>query len=264
MSFLIAVAAASERAAVEAGLARARGPGGFEVIQTGVGKVNAASAVTARVLRGVLQPASKVDIVISLGIAGALPQVERAGEIGGEVVEVGTGPLGLGETVIGESSVYADEGVALPAGVSVAGSSQGFVDIGKLGFPPLEGVSEAGGLGFAADAELLARVRAVLPWARVGRIATVSTCSGTDELARAVATRTGAAAEVMEGAAIAHALRKLEVEGCEGVGHLRTEFVEVRVISNTTGNRDRQVWEMKRALGEVKRAAEALTGLARR
>jgi futalosine hydrolase len=77
----------------------------------------------------------------------------------------------------------------------------------------------------------------VLPSAKRGVIATVSTCSGRDDLARAVATRTGAAAEAMEGAAVALAARRMNVR-----------YGEVRAVSNTTGDRDRQRWAIGPAL----------------
>jgi nucleoside phosphorylase len=81
----------------------------------------------------------------------------------------------------------------------------------------------------------------------VGRIATVSTCAGTDARAATVARRTGAVAEAMEGAAVAQVASRLGVT-----------FAEVRVISNTTGDRANQRWDMRGALGGLSRVAGVL------
>ena len=98
------------------------------------------------------------------------------------------------------------------------------------------------------DSHLLERLG---PLFAEGPIATVATCSGTDEAAAEVARRTGAVAEAMEGAAVVHAARRLGVPA-----------IELRAVSNTTGRRDRQVWDLPTAmtaLGEgVAAALEAL------
>ena len=82
---------------------------------------------------------------------------------------------------------------------------------------------------------------------RIGPIATVATCSGTDEAADAIARRTGALAEAMEGAAVVHAARRLRVPA-----------LEVRAISNTTGDRDRQVWDLAGGLAALGAAVREL------
>ena len=82
---------------------------------------------------------------------------------------------------------------------------------------------------------------------RVGSIATVATCSATDELADEIALRTGSVAEAMEGAAVLHAARVLGVPA-----------LELRVISNTTGNRGEQVWDLPRAFEALSDLAGAL------
>ena len=80
-----------------------------------------------------------------------------------------------------------------------------------------------------------------------GVIATVSSCSGTDNAARRVAMQTGAIAENMEGAAVAAALSRLESPPL---------FAEIRVISNTTGDREHQNWDLERALAVLRETAE--------
>ncbi len=142
--------------------------------------------------------------------------------------------LTLGEAVVATSCVYAEEGLLAPAG---------FLDMAGLGFS----LGDFEGNVVPVDRRLLGRLERRY---RAGPIATVATCSGTDAAARAVVRRTGAIAEAMEGAAIVHAARRL------GVG-----AIELRVISNTTGDRDRQQWDLPgalEALGEAVRAALAM------
>jgi futalosine hydrolase len=76
----------------------------------------------------------------------------------------------------------------------------------------------------------------VFPLAKCVRFVTVSTCTGTDAMARAIEARTGGAVENMEGAAVAH------------VAHLHGVPVgEVRGISNIVTNRDTSQWKLKNA-----------------
>lgn len=217
---LVVVAAPAEAAAVRAGLGFQGSPAGsgrwdwalaevapgIDLLETGVGKVNAAAAVTRR-----FDP-PRHGFVLNLGICGTLrPLLE----------------LPLGAVVAADRSVYADEGIATP---------EGFQSIPQMGFPfgPFDGE------GVESDAALLAAARKHA--AAVGPIATVSTCSGTDALAAAVSRRTGAIAEGMEGAAIGHALARIAPGAA---------FIEVRVVSNSTGDRSRQVWDIRGALARL-------------
>lgn len=176
---------------------------GFDVVQSGVGKANAAGC-----LARTLDPA-RHHVVLNVGVAGVLPGVHG---------------LGIGNVVLGSESVFADEGIA---------REDGFQDLAamRLGEPALAGA----GVRFPGDARVLERLRPAA--GVVGPIACVSTCSGTDALAAEVARRTGAIAEAMEGAACALVAARLGVP-----------FAELRVISNTTGDRARQVWDLAGAL----------------
>jgi len=128
--------------------------------------------------------------------------------------------------VAATAASFADDGIMTSAGLR---------DLAAAGFPPF-----ASG-GMASPAPLL---DVLAPLAtRTGVVATVSAGSGTDALAREVAERTGAIAEGMEGAAVALAAERLGVA-----------WGELRVISNTTGERSRQVWDLAgslEALGRV-------------
>lgn len=176
----------------------------FDVIVTGVGKVNAGGAVAK-----FLDPA-RHSATISVGIAGALPCAASPP---------------LGSIVVASTSVYADEGLETP---------DGFLDCASIGFPigPFDGNS------IPAHPELLSCLRGLADL--VGPIATISTCSGTDALASQVSTRTLALAEAMEGAAVAHIAARLGVPAAE-----------LRIISNTTGARPRQRWDLKGALARL-------------
>ncbi len=173
---------------------------------TGISKANAAGAVAR-----VIDPREH-GAVLSLGVAGALPGSD----------------LNIADVVLSELSVFADEGLQVP---------EGFRDCAAMGYP----LGPGGGSSAPMDGELLQALRPLADAA--GPIATVSTCSGTDERARSVRGRTRAVAEAMEGAAVGLVAERVAVR-----------FGEVRVISNTTGDRDRQVWDLPRAL-------EALTRL---
>jgi futalosine hydrolase len=172
-----------------------------------------------------------VDVVVcGVGKANAAGAVGRFADpvSHGAVLNVGVAgalpgaPAGLRDVVAATRSVYADEGLLTPAG---------YKDCAAMGFPlgPFEGA------GPRTPDWIVDALRAAANHA--GPIATVSTCSGTDSGAATVRERTGAIAEAMEGAAAAHAASRLGLPAGE-----------LRVISNTTGDRGRQAWDLPGAL----------------
>ena len=185
------------------------------VVVSGVGKVNAAVASTLA-----LSSRSRTIALVSIGLAGSLP---------------GATPPRIGDVVVGEASISAEDGMV---------TSDGFRTIDEMGFPLVRGV-RAG--RFPADPSLLARIRRRLPQAAVGGIATVSSCSGTDEAAAEVVRRTGAVAEAMEGVGVLQTALQLGVPA-----------IEIRAISNTTGRRDAQVWDLDAAIDALVGVATAL------
>ncbi len=176
------------------------------MLVTGVGKANASGAVAR-----VLDPARHSG-VLCVGICGSLP-----------------GGPGIGAVVLATRSVFADEGIQTP---------EGYQDCREMGFALSPGVCDA----FAPTAGWRT-ILAPLSDAE-GVIATVSTCSGTDELAARVVSRTGAVAEAMEGAAVGLAAARIDP---------RLPFAELRVVSNTTGDRAGQRWELAGALATLGR-----------
>ena len=129
-----------------------------------------------------------------------------------------------GEVVAATACIYMEEGLLAP---------DGFIDTAAMGFP----LGEFAGNRVPVDERLTRFLAGPLHRAP---IATVATCSGTDALAVEVERRTGAVAEAMEGAAVVHAALRLGIPGGE-----------VRVISNGTGDRSRQMWDLKRAFATL-------------
>ncbi|MEM9065450.1 MAG: futalosine hydrolase [Planctomycetota bacterium] len=149
------------------------------------------------------------QVLVSAGIAGALPGPPEAGGI----------PIG---SAVVASYSRPDVGVSTP---------DGFLDAWEIGFP----LGDFSSQGLPASGDWLERARRSADTS--GTVLTVSMCSGTDALASERAQRTGAIAEAMEGAAVGLVAHRLGAA-----------FLELRVISNTTGDRDKQHWEIARAL----------------
>lgn len=182
----------------------------FDLLLTGVSKSNAAGAL-ASVLS---QNPTRYAAIINTGIAGSLPSPSSSAQFS----------LHPTNTVAATHCVFADEGIQTPAG---------YQTVAAMGFPISSPDSPDD--TFPADPTLLSLFTPLVTAS--GPIATVSTCSGTDLLAREVALRTSAIAESMEGAA------------CALISHrLRIPFIEVRAISNFTGDRAKQAWDIKGAL----------------
>jgi futalosine hydrolase len=139
--------------------------------------------------------------------------------------------LAIGDVVVADACAYAEEGIALP---------EGFRDMRALRFA----LGDFEGNRVPVDAALAARLA---PLGRTGTIATVATCSGTDAAAAEVVARTGAIAEAMEGAAVVHAARRAGLPA-----------IEVRAISNTTGDRPRQRWDLPAAFASLARVGASL------
>lgn len=156
------------------------------------------------------------DTIVICGVGGAYP---------------GAG-LEVGDVACAEIECYGDLGAASP---------NGFLDMAALGFPVI-----AGPPPIYNDLPMQ-----VFPVERREKFVTVSTCTGTDQAARAIADRTGGAVESMEGAAIVH------------VAHLHGVPVgEVRGISNMVTNRDTKSWRLQDAATAAQEAL--LTWIANR
>lgn len=149
--------------------------------------------------------------VLSVGIAGALPGSRCK----------------LGDVVCASSSIFGDEGIQTPGG---------FESCAQMGFSPFDNRSDS----ITHDPEVIEWLSSHCD--HVGPVACVSICSGTDPAAAEIAMRTSAIAEAMEGASASLACYRVD-------GSLRTG--ELRVISNTTGDRERQLWDLDGALHKL-------------
>lgn len=154
---------------------------------------------------------------------GAIDAVISAG-VAGSLPESN---LNIGDCLVASSCVYAEEGLISPSG---------FADMSGLGFP----LGDFVGNTVPVDERLLESLSEAFI---IGPIATVATCSGTHAAAREIARRTGALAEAMEGAAVVHAARRLKVPA-----------IELRAISNTTGDRAAQQWNLTLGLESLGKA----------
>jgi futalosine hydrolase len=175
---------------------------GARVAAGGIGRTNAASATTKAIME------SRPAAVISAGVAGALPGSD----------------MKPGDVVVSSACAYVEEGLV---------TAGGFVDMSGMGLS----LGDFEGNVVPVDEGMLDALSAAF---RIGVIATVATCSGTDDAAAIVARRTGALAEAMEGAAVVHAARRFGVPA-----------IEIRAISNLTGNRAAQQWDLPRALSAL-------------
>lgn len=173
--------------------------------------------------------------------AEALAEARATGALFAAVISTGIAGalpgsnLALGTVIVADACIYAEEGIALPEG-------QG--DMRVLGFP----LGDFEGNRVPVDGALLLAFRALGP---ACEIATVATCSGTDVAALSVRTRTGAMAEAMEGAAVVHAARRVGVPA-----------IEIRSISNTTGDRATQRWDIAAAFTALQGVGDALVNFA--
>lgn len=161
---------------------------------------------------GAILAAREHGAVLSLGVAGAYADPD------------GVPRLAIGSVVVATGHLLVDEGVQTP---------DGFVPLSKVGFAT--GLS---GDAVQADPAML-HALTQSGWAQAP-IATVSSCSGTTAQANRIAASTGAWAEGMEGAAVALVAARLGVH-----------YAEIRVISNTTGDRERQQWNLGLALARL-------------
>ncbi|MFT3686476.1 MAG: futalosine hydrolase [Phycisphaerales bacterium] len=170
--------------------------------------------------------------------AGAVARVLDT-ERHGAVLSVGiAGALGaatrIGQVVLADRCDLVDDGVLSP---------DGFEDLERMGFGPFPGMTN-GALTDHALEEWLKPLADV-----IGPVATVSVCSGTDAGAQRWGGR-GYVAEAMEGAAVALVCARTDVPFCE-----------LRVISNTTGDRSSQTWDIRGALATLTRVLGRMRSL---
>jgi futalosine hydrolase len=176
----------------------------------GVGKAAAAMHTTELLLR------ARPPWLLLIGVCGAYAD---------SGLDVGALCL------VGEDSL-ADEGVALADGEFLALATMGLGATGP----------------FTADHPRTQAAASRLA-APIVRGATVSACSGNDALAQALARRSGAQVETMEGAAV--------LQVCQ---HLGVPAVQLRCVSNRTGERSRGGWDLRGAVDRLHAGVRVLAG----
>jgi futalosine hydrolase len=198
---------------------------------TAIGNIDGASIIVSGVGR-TNAAAATTEAILNHWKRGGVDAVISAGVAGA----LPGANLNIGDVLLASSCIYMEEGII---------TAKGFANMAGLGFP----LGDFEGNAVPVDEQLLDRLSSMFA---IGPIATVATCSGTDAAAAEVVRRTGALAEAMEGAAVVHAARRLKVPA-----------IELRTISNTTGDRARQQWDLQKgfaSLGEaVRRAVAALS-----
>jgi futalosine hydrolase len=158
------------------------------------------------------------DVVLQFGVCGAYPARH---------LRAGLAEMQVLDTCVVASETMADDGVQTP---------DGFLDLAQLG------LAEAGPL--VADVERSEAIASLLGSPLVVG-ATVSTGAGTESLSQAYAARSGAQVESMEGGAVAAVCRRF------GVPH-----VQLRVVSNRTGDRSMSGWDLDGAIERLTIAVE--------
>ncbi len=136
--------------------------------------------------------------------------------------------LQVGEVCVVGTDTFGDEGVLHPGG---------FTSVAELNLGPV---------GPFATANVAQQVAERLGCRSVAGV-TVSTCSGTDAAADILRLRSGADVETMEGAAAAMVCARFGMP-----------FVQLRAISNFTGDRDRGQWDLTAAVAAVGVAVRSL------
>ncbi len=178
------------------------------LVNTGIGKVNAAHIATAVVEN------YPVDKIINIGVGGAYP---------------GSG-LGPGDVAVASKEIFGDDGVI---------TSNGWKDMKEIGIPVLQKGEKKYFNEFSLTSPSQAFFKA--PKNRVttiksGLFITVGSASGTQKRAKELAEKFGGICENMEGAAIA------QVCAIYGI-----PIIEVRGISNIVGIRDKRRWRLQKA-----------------
>ncbi len=153
---------------------------------------------------------------------------------------------------VGVGGAYPASG--LPVGALVTAASECDPQSGIL---TPDGYRDLGGLGFPLTTAFPNRIVFDSPWADwvaqqvapAPRLpfATVHGCSGTNAAAEMMASRAEAAVENMEGLAVAWT-----------AGRFGVPYAALRAISNLTGDRDRQQWNLPAAQAVLARAVGAI------
>jgi futalosine hydrolase len=132
--------------------------------------------------------------------------------------------LGIGDLALASSETYGDCGVT---------AGTGFVPLEQLNIPQQTRFAPLFQQSYKFDTPLHKRTAELLPQAHCGPFVTVNNCSGTPEISRQLQQQTAGICENMEGAAAAQVCAEFSCP-----------LVEVRGISNPTGTRAEDLWNI--------------------
>lgn len=149
--------------------------------------------------------------------------------------------LNIGDLALAGSETYGDCGVT---------TSTGFIPLEQLNIPQQHHLAPLFQQSYDLDSPLYKQAARLLPQAHCGPFVTVNSCSGTPELSRQLQQQTAGICENMEGAAAAQVCAEFSCP-----------LVEVRGVSNPTGTRADELWNIP--LG-MKVAQEAVLTLLQR
>lgn len=136
--------------------------------------------------------------------------------------------LQIGSLTLAKEEIFGDLGVA---------TRDKFIPLDHLDLPQNPQLAPIIQQSLPLDADLLKWAQEILPEALCGSFVTVNCCSGTIDLSVELQQRTGGICENMEGAAAAQVCAEFN-----------TPLLELRGISNPTGTRDPQQWDMVRGV----------------
>ena len=194
------------------------------LIETGIGAVNTAQALTVALQE--INP----ELVLQIGIGGAY---------------LGTG-LNIGDLALATEENYGDLGVITPAG---------WLPADEIGIPVLSTDRDYYNT-YPLDPALVARAQHILEQSGEcvvqGPFVTVQQCTGCEDIGNELAARFNAICENMEGAAAAHICTLYTVP-----------FLELRAISNRVEDRNKDAWDIPRAVQRVQIAAQKLVEVLR-
>ncbi|MCD6188248.1 MAG: futalosine hydrolase [Desulfuromusa sp.] len=134
--------------------------------------------------------------------------------------------LQIGSLALAKEEIFGDLGVA---------TTDKFISLNQLDLPQNPQLAPIIQQSFPLNADLLSWAQKVLPDAVCGSFVSVNCCSGNTELSIELQQRCGGICENMEGAAAAQVCAEFDVP-----------LLELRGISNPTGTRDPQQWDIIR------------------
>ncbi|MCI4626995.1 MAG: futalosine hydrolase [Candidatus Magnetoovum sp. WYHC-5] len=176
-------------------------------VETGIGKVNAAHAITATITQR-----ERPNIIINFGIAGAYPN---------------TG-LAVGDIAICIKEIYADEGLH---------TENGILGMQEIGIPILKTNNTSYYNEFPLNKKLAQTILSTNNIkAQIGTFITLSSCTTTNSRALYLQNKYNALCETMEGAAIAHICTIYNIP-----------LIAIRGISNIVEKRNKSKWNIPAA-----------------